>query len=84
MAFSTLKEVEKEVYTVCECMDVSLGEIIEAIKNGACDVEAIMEATDAGTACGKCRSKEDDPADERAVHLDEIVALAKAEGLCKD
>ncbi len=72
-----------ELYTVCECMDVSFKEIMDAIKAGNCDMDSLMDATGAGTGCGKCKSKEEDPADERAIHLDEILALAKAEGICK-
>ncbi|NPA03971.1 MAG: (2Fe-2S)-binding protein [Epsilonproteobacteria bacterium] len=72
-----------ELYVVCECANVTYGEIIEAIKAGKCDLDSLMEATNAGMGCKKCRSKEFDPADERAIHLDEILALAKGEGLCK-
>jgi len=67
---------------VCLCMEVTLGEILEAIKNGACTIEEIMEATDAGTACGLCKSREDDPDGEREIHLDEILEQAKEKGLC--
>ena len=35
-------------------MDVSREEIIEAIKNGATTVDAITDATEAGTGCGGC------------------------------
>ena len=81
MEFDHIKNAE-DIYVVCECMDVKLGEILEAIKKGNCDLESLMDATDAGTACGKCKSKEDDPLDERAIHLDEILEFAKAEELC--
>ncbi len=67
---------------VCFCMNVTLGEILEAIKNGACSLEEIMDATDAGTACGLCRSPEDDPDGEREIHLTEIIQQAKEKGLC--
>ena len=73
-----------ELYVVCECANVTYKEILDAIKAGHCDMESLMDATNAGMGCKKCRSKEHDPADERAIHLDEILALAKAEGLCKD
>ena len=72
-----------KLYVVCECNDVSFGEIVEAIKNGACSVEKIMEMTSAETGCGLCAKKENDPAGKRAIHLDEILEWAKAEGLCK-
>jgi len=38
-------------HNVCECFDVTLKELIEAIKAGNTNMEALMEATDAGTAC---------------------------------
>ena len=68
---------------VCLCMGVTLEEIMEAIKDGACDLETLMEKTDAGTACGMCKSVEDDPNGEREIHLTEILEQAKKEGLCK-
>ncbi|HFC04049.1 MAG TPA: (2Fe-2S)-binding protein [Nitratifractor salsuginis] len=80
---SVLEEVE-DIYVVCECMDVKYGEILKAIKEGNCDLESLMDATDAGTACGKCRSREDDPDEERAIHLDEILVAAKGQGLCPE
>ena len=80
---SVLEEVE-DIYVVCECMDVKYGEILKAIKEGNCDLESLMDATDAGTTCGKCRSREDDPGEERAIHLDEILAAAKGQGLCPE
>jgi len=56
---------------------------MQLIKDGICDVEKIMEITGAGKGCGKCISPENDPAGERAIHLTEIIELAKAEGYCK-
>jgi bacterioferritin-associated ferredoxin len=75
-------EMDKDI-EVCHCMGVTLGEIMEAIKNGACDLESLMEATGAGTACGLCRSVEDDPNGEREIHLEDILKEAKQQGLCK-
>ncbi|WP_456391538.1 (2Fe-2S)-binding protein [Nitratifractor sp.] len=80
---NTIQEVE-DIYVVCECMDVTYGEILQAIREGNCDLDSLMDATDAGTACGKCKSRQEDPDEERAIHLDEILAVAKAEGLCPD
>ena len=40
---------------ICNCMDVSEHEIVDAIKNKeAIDVQDIMDITGAGTACGSC------------------------------
>ena len=80
--------MEKDIFSlpkdteVCLCEGVILGEILEAIKNGACDIDAIGDATGAGTVCGLCRSREDDPDEEREIHLDEILESAKEKGLC--
>ena len=68
---------------VCFCMGITLEEIMDAIKNGACDLETIMEKTDAGTVCGLCKSSEEDTNNEREIHLTEILEQAKKEGLCK-
>ncbi|WP_242985416.1 (2Fe-2S)-binding protein [Vallitalea okinawensis] len=42
---------------VCACFDVSEEEIREAVKKGATTVEAVGEATNAGTGCGGCQSR---------------------------
>jgi len=48
-------------YVVCKCKNVTLGEMIYAIKEkGAKTVKDIKKITEAGTACGCCVSKEDD------------------------
>ena len=40
---------------ICNCMDVSELEIVDAIKNKeAKTVQDIMDITDAGTGCGSC------------------------------
>lgn len=41
---------------VCNCMEVTAGEIMDAIGNGAKTVEDVQEATGAGTVCGGCIS----------------------------
>ena len=79
-----MEDVINDVYTVCHCNEVTYGEIIKAIKEGACDIESIMDKTDAGTACGLCKSVQDDPAGERAIHLDEILEKAKMDNLCPE
>jgi len=41
---------------ICSCMDVSYGEIVDAIKQkGLKTVEEVGEATNAGTGCGACQ-----------------------------
>ncbi|EDM23079.1 (2Fe-2S)-binding protein [Caminibacter mediatlanticus] len=82
MSFNDLASID-DLYVVCYCEDVNFGEIMKVIKSGVCDLEKIIEITGAGKGCGKCISPENDPAGERAIHLTEIIELAKAEGYCK-
>jgi len=62
-------------YEVCRCKHVSLGEIVCAIKdNNAKTIEDVGEMTDAGTACGCCKRKEDDFGDPKMeLYLEQIV-----------
>jgi NAD(P)H-nitrite reductase large subunit len=62
-------------YEVCNCRKVTLGEIIHAIKEqGANSIESIRSMTDAGTACGCCRSEKDDFGDPKMkLYLEQIV-----------
>ena len=41
---------------VCFCKNVTKGQIVEAVKNGADTVEKVQEATKAGAGCGRCKS----------------------------
>lgn len=49
---------------VCSCMSVTRGAIKNAVEAGAVTIEAVQEATGAGTVCGAC--------------LDDIESLIKA------
>ena len=62
-------------YIVCNCKHVSLGEIICAIKDkGAQTIKDIGKITDAGTACGCCKTKEDDFGNPKMeLYLNQIV-----------
>lgn len=40
--------------TICFCMGVTAGDIKAAVEAGATTVEAVQEATSAGTVCGGC------------------------------
>ncbi len=62
-------------YKVCKCKDVTLGEIVHAIKdNNAATIEEIGDLTDAGTACGCCKSNEDDFGDPKMeLYLNQIL-----------
>jgi len=62
-------------YQVCKCRQVSLGEIIHCIeKQGAKTIEDIGKFTDAGTACGCCKSAKDDFSTPKLeLYLDQIL-----------
>lgn len=53
----TLDEPAVEDAVICHCHQVKVSAVREAIKNGADSVEAIGEATKAGTGCGGCKKK---------------------------
>ncbi|MEM6293434.1 MAG: (2Fe-2S)-binding protein [Myxococcota bacterium] len=40
---------------LCQCLNVSEGEIKRAIRAGADTVEAVSERCEAGSGCGSCR-----------------------------
>ncbi|MEP2651841.1 MAG: nitrite reductase large subunit NirB [Paraglaciecola sp.] len=40
--------------TICSCHNVSKGDIIESVDQGACDVGSVKSCTKAGTGCGGC------------------------------
>ena len=62
-------------YEVCACKKVTLGEIIHAVKEqGAKTIEDIGDITDAGTACGCCRSANDDFGDPKMeIYIEQIL-----------
>ncbi|QOL24872.1 nitrite reductase large subunit [Thalassotalea sp. LPB0316] len=39
---------------ICSCHNVSKGDIVQAVEQGACDVNAIKQCTKASTGCGGC------------------------------
>lgn len=62
-------------YEVCRCKHVSLGEIIHAIdEQGARTIQDIGDMTDAGIACGCCKSSSDDFGDPKmGLYIDQIL-----------
>lgn len=58
-------------------MGVTLKEIKDAIKNGCDTIDAIMDETDAGTACQRCQSLDEDDEEEKDIHLSEILKFSK-------
>lgn len=50
---------------ICDCFDVSRGEIVDAIKaKGLKTVDEVGEVTNAGTGCGGCQDKIQEILDE--------------------
>lgn len=50
---------------ICNCNDITYGEIADAIKEkGLTSVEEVQDATDAGTVCGGCVDDIQDILDE--------------------
>ena len=62
-------------YKVCKCKNVTLGEIIHAIKEkNAKTIEDIQKITDAGTACKCCISAEKDFGDPKMeLYIEDIL-----------
>ena len=62
-------------FIVCDCKQVSLGEVIFAIKaKGAKTLDNLEDLTDAGSSCGCCKSNEDDIGEQKMeLYLDEII-----------
>ena len=62
-------------YIVCNCKQVSLGDVIFAIKEkGAKTLDNLEDLTDAGSSCGCCKSNEDDIGEQKMeLYLDEII-----------
>ena len=62
-------------YIVCNCKQVSLGEVILAIKEkGAKTLDNLEDLTDAGSSCGCCKSNEDDIGEQKMeLYLDDIL-----------
>ena len=48
-------EVDALVQNVCKCQNISVNEVVSAVKNGADTVEKVMKETKAGTGCGRCK-----------------------------
>ncbi|MDX8335127.1 MULTISPECIES: (2Fe-2S)-binding protein [Cetobacterium] len=39
---------------LCYCKGVTLGKVIDAIENGATTLVEVLDATGAGSSCGRC------------------------------
>ncbi len=58
---------------ICECLEITYGEIMESVKNGCKTVECIVRDTQAGTACRQCKSLDDDKKFRRKYHIQEDI-----------
>lgn len=50
-----LKEIEALLKNACKCKNVSIEDVVNAVKDGADTVEKVGEVTGAGTGCGRCK-----------------------------
>ena len=50
-----IQEIEKILQNACKCKNVSIREVVSAVKNGADTFEKVAETTEAGTDCGRCK-----------------------------
>lgn len=42
---------------LCHCMGVTVGDIIDAVDNGAKNFDEVQEATNCSTGCGGCQDE---------------------------
>ena len=49
-------EIDRVLQNACKCQNVSVNEVVEAVKNGADTIEKVMAETKAGTGCGRCKA----------------------------
>jgi len=76
----TKEEIEAldDSFDVCLCMNITLGEIRDAIKDGSDTIEKLIETTEAGSICELCQSLSIDEDEDREIHLDEIISSMKS------
>ncbi len=72
-----IEELQSD-YIICQCYEVSFGDIMEAIENGCKSVEEIMQQTHAGYGCERCLSRRDDANGDRDIHITEILEYSKS------
>lgn len=49
---------------ICYCFNVTVGDLQEAIDNGADCIEAVKNKTNAGMGCGRCNAQIDEVVSE--------------------
>lgn len=49
------REIDRVLQNVCKCQNVSVNEVVSAVKNGADTLDKVMDETKAGTGCTGCR-----------------------------
>ena len=50
------REIDRVLHNACKCQNVSVNEVVAAVKNGADTLEKVMEETKAATGCGRCKA----------------------------
>ncbi|WP_297136873.1 (2Fe-2S)-binding protein, partial [Terrisporobacter sp.] len=48
------RKIDRVLQNVCKCQNISVNEVVEAVKNGADTLEKVMDETKAGTGCARC------------------------------
>lgn len=48
------KEIDRILQIACRCQNVSVDEVVSAVKNGADTLDKVREETKAGVGCGIC------------------------------
>ena len=49
------REIDRVLQNACKCQNVSVNEVVSAVKNGADTLDKVMKETKAGTGCGRCK-----------------------------
>ncbi len=73
MNVDEIRELGDDV-EACPCMTTTMGELRQAIRGGCRSIEALIEATDVGTGCELCHSREVDTDEEREIHLSDVLS----------
>lgn len=48
-------DIEVLLTQACKCNNISVADVAELVNNGCNTLEKVMEATKAGTVCGRCQ-----------------------------
>lgn len=51
-----VEELDKILTSVCGCQQIALSEVVQVVNDGATTVDEVVEATNAGSMCGRCQA----------------------------